>query len=44
MQIVLIAVIAENSVIGRDGGMPWRLKSDMRHFRELTLRGVSLFP
>jgi dihydrofolate reductase len=37
MQIVLIAAIAQNGVIGRDGGMPWRLKSDMRHFRALTL-------
>jgi len=37
MQIVLIAAIAENGVIGRAGGMPWRLKSDMRHFRGLTL-------
>jgi dihydrofolate reductase len=37
MQIVLIAAIADNGVIGRDGAMPWRLKSDMRHFRALTL-------
>jgi dihydrofolate reductase len=37
MQIVLIAAIAENGVIGRDGALPWRLKSDMRHFRALTL-------
>jgi dihydrofolate reductase len=37
MQIVLIAAVAENGVIGRGGTMPWRLKSDMRHFRELTL-------
>ena len=37
MQLVLIAAIAENGVIGRDGTMPWRLKSDMRHFRALTL-------
>jgi dihydrofolate reductase len=37
MQIVLIAAIAENGVIGRAGGMPWRLRSDMRHFRALTL-------
>ncbi|MGZ5961728.1 MAG: dihydrofolate reductase [Rhizomicrobium sp.] len=36
MQIVLIAAVAENGVIGRAGGMPWRLKSDMRHFRALT--------
>jgi dihydrofolate reductase len=36
MQIVLIAAIADNGVIGRGGTMPWRLKSDMRHFRALT--------
>src|SRR4051794_23482764 len=37
MQMVLIAAVAENGVIGRGGTMPWRLKSDMRHFRALTL-------
>jgi dihydrofolate reductase len=37
MQVVLIAGVAENGVIGRGGTMPWRLKSDMRHFRALTL-------
>jgi dihydrofolate reductase len=37
MQIVLIAAVAENGVIGRDGAMPWRLKSDMAHFRALTM-------
>jgi dihydrofolate reductase len=37
VQIVFIAAIAENGVIGRAGGMPWRLRSDMRHFRALTL-------
>ena len=37
MQIVLVAAIAENSVIGRDGKLPWRLKSDLQHFRKLTI-------
>jgi dihydrofolate reductase len=37
MQVVLVAGVAENGVIGRGGTMPWRLKSDMRHFRALTL-------
>jgi dihydrofolate reductase len=37
MKIVLIAAIGENGVIGRDGALPWRLKSDLRHFRALTL-------
>jgi dihydrofolate reductase len=35
--IVLIAAIAENGVIGRGSALPWRLKSDMRHFRQLTM-------
>ena len=37
MNIVLVAAIGENNVIGRDGQLPWRLKSDLRHFRALTL-------
>jgi dihydrofolate reductase len=37
MQVVLIAAVADNGVIGRGGTMPWRLKSDMRHFRALTM-------
>lgn len=37
MKLVLVAAIAENGVIGRAGGLPWRMKSDMRHFRALTL-------
>jgi dihydrofolate reductase len=35
--LVLVAAIAENGVIGRDGALPWRLRSDLRRFRELTL-------
>ena len=34
--IVLVAAVADNGVIGRDGRLPWRLKSDMQRFRELT--------
>jgi dihydrofolate reductase len=37
MKIVLVAAIGENSVIGREGQLPWRLKSDLQHFRKLTL-------
>lgn len=36
-ELVLIAAISENGVIGRDNALPWRLKSDMRHFRALTM-------
>jgi dihydrofolate reductase len=35
--LVLVAAIAENGVIGRDGRLPWRLRSDLGHFRDLTL-------
>jgi len=36
-QIVLIVAVAENGVIGADGAIPWRLKSDMRRLKALTL-------
>jgi dihydrofolate reductase len=34
--LVLIASVARNGVIGRDGALPWHLSADMAHFRELT--------
>lgn len=36
-KIVLVAAIGENNVIGREGQLPWRLKSDLKHFRRVTL-------
>jgi dihydrofolate reductase len=35
--LVLVAAVAENGVIGQGGGLPWRLKSDLRHFRAVTM-------
>jgi dihydrofolate reductase len=32
----LICAVARNRVIGRDNQLLWRLKSDLRHFRDLT--------
>jgi dihydrofolate reductase len=37
MKIVLVAAIGQNNVIGRDGQLPWRLKSDLQHFRAVTI-------
>lgn len=37
MKIRIVAAVAENGVIGRDGAMPWRLASDMRRFRAVTM-------
>jgi dihydrofolate reductase len=36
IDIVLVAAVAENGVIGRSGALPWRLKSDMKLFRAIT--------
>ncbi len=33
----LIVAVADNGVIGREGKLPWRLGSDLRRFRELTM-------
>ena len=37
MEIVLIVAVADNSVIGSDGAIPWRLKTDLQRFKTLTL-------
>jgi len=37
MELIIIAAISENNVIGVDGDLPWRLKKDMAHFKELTM-------
>ena len=37
LDIIIVAAVAENGIIGRGNALPWRLKSDMAHFRELTM-------
>lgn len=37
IHIVFVVAIAENGVIGHDNAMPWRLKSDLKRFKALTL-------
>ncbi len=36
MRLVLIAAVARNGVIGRDGDLPWRLPDDLARFKTLT--------
>jgi len=36
MEIIIIAAMAENRVIGKNNALPWSLKADMAHFKELT--------
>ncbi len=35
--LVLIAAVARNGVIGRDNDLPFRLPTDLKHFKALTL-------
>jgi dihydrofolate reductase len=35
--VVFVVAMAENGVIGREGRIPWRLKSDMQRFKAITL-------
>lgn len=37
MRVSLVAAVARNGVIGRDGELPWRLPADLRYFKALTL-------
>jgi dihydrofolate reductase len=36
-KVVLVAAVGENGVIGNQGALPWRLKSDLQHFKRLTI-------
>lgn len=35
--ISFVVAVARNGVIGRDGDLPWRISSDLKLFRELTM-------
>ena len=37
MEVVFVVAVAENGVIGSNGAIPWRLRSDLRRFKALTL-------
>jgi dihydrofolate reductase len=34
--LVLVAAVARNGIIGANGGLPWRLSSDLKRFKALT--------
>ena len=37
MIISIVVAVADNGVIGRDGTLPWRISSDLKTFRRLTM-------
>jgi dihydrofolate reductase len=36
-RLALIVAMARNRVIGRDGGLPWRLSADLKYFKAVTM-------
>jgi dihydrofolate reductase len=37
LSLILVVAVAENGVIGRDNQLLWRIKTDLRRFRDLTM-------
>lgn len=37
MRIAYVVAVAENGVIGQEGKLPWRLSSDLKFFRRITI-------
>lgn len=37
MHVAIYVAVAENGVIGRDNGLPWRLSSDLKRFKAGTM-------
>ena len=37
LEIVVVAALDEQRVIGRGGELPWRLPADLRHFKQVTM-------
>ena len=37
MSVAIIAALGRNRAIGVDGGLPWRLSSDLKRFKALTM-------
>jgi dihydrofolate reductase len=36
-KISLVVAVSKNGVIGRDGGLPWHISSDLKRFKEITM-------
>jgi dihydrofolate reductase len=37
MFVSMVVGVTRNNVIGRDGGLPWRLSTDLKRFKALTM-------
>lgn len=37
MNLAFVVAVGKNGVIGRNGGLPWRLSTDLKHLKKLTM-------
>ena len=37
LTVSIVVAVADNGVIGRDNELPWRLSSDLKHFKRITM-------
>lgn len=37
MELVCIVAVSQNGVIGKDQDLPWKLRDDLRRFKEITM-------
>lgn len=35
--IAMVVAVSRNGIIGRNGGLPWHLSSDLKRFKEITM-------
>jgi dihydrofolate reductase len=38
--VTIVAAVARNGCIGKDGTLPWRIREDLKHFRDVTMGKV----
>ena len=36
-RIAFVVAVSRNGIIGRDGGLPWHISSDLKRFKEITM-------
>jgi len=37
LSVTIVVARASNGAIGRDGGLPWRIPADLKHFKAVTM-------
>lgn len=37
MELIIIAAVGQNGVVGKNNKLPWKLPKDLKHFKEVTM-------